>query len=134
MKDEKRKRTYTKPNNKKYTVVSETNKILYVGDVNDICAKYSVDRNTVYQASYGKFKIRGKYTLRAATEEESLIEYPHYFKAIIVKRKTTIAKEEREKEEAEVIKNKWWEEEIDPIKPHVKKPYRSSSGHRFTPL
>ena len=126
MDKEKRKRFYTKPLfNKKYTVISETNKILYVGDVNDICAKYSIDRNTVYQASYGKFKIRGKYTLRVATDEESLLEYPHYFKAIIIKKEKTIEYKPRKK---------WWEEEIDPIKPHIEKPYRSSSGHRFTPL
>lgn len=127
MDEEKRKRCYTKnKTNKKFTVVSETNKILYVGDVNDICAKYSIDRNSVYQASYGKFKIKGRYTLREATDEESLLEYPHYFKAIIVKSKPQLRNEERDKFTTES-----WEEEP---KEHIKKPYRSSSGHRFTPL
>lgn len=128
MDEEKRKRCYTKGStNRKFTVISETNKILYVGDVNDICAKYSVDRNSVYQASYGKFKLKGKYTVRESTEEESKLEYPHYFKAIIVKSKAQLRNEERDN----FIKEENWIEEPTT---HIKKPYRSSSGHRFTPL
>lgn len=110
----------------KFTVISDTNKILYVGECRDICIKYSANRNTVYQAAQGKFKLHGKYTVREATAEEKKIEYPHYFKA---EKKLGRPKKQVVVEEPLVT-----EPIIEEPTIHKPKPYRSSSGHRYSPL
>jgi len=118
-------------NKEKYTVISPTNKILYVGSARDISVKYSVDRNTVYQASYGKMLLKGKYKVRLATEEEAKLNYPKYFVAKPNGRpKLLIPTEPLVTDMAEKQKVEFEERP----KVHIPQKYRSSSGHRFSKL
>lgn len=111
----------------KYTVISPTNKILYVGSARDISVKYSVDRNTVYQASYGKMLLKGKYRVRLATDDEAELNYPKYFVAKPDGRPKIL-------EPIEPVSQTIVTETEDKPKIHIPQSYRSSSGHRFSKL
>ena len=111
----------------KYTVVNEKNQVVYVGSARDISVKYSVDRNTVYQASYGKMLIHGKYKVRVADEEERKLVYPKYYVAKPQGRPSMLLPEKTR--EVPV-----WEKDLDKPKIHIPQKYRSSSGHRFSKL
>lgn len=110
----------------KYTVISPTNKILYVGSARDISVKYSVNRNTVYQASYDKMLLKGKYKIRIATEDEANLNYPKYFVAKPDGRPKILEPIEPVSNQTEIIEDK--------PKVHIPQSYRSSSGHRFSKL
>lgn len=107
---------------------SEGDKV--IGTTVDIAEVFKCSRHTVYAATKGKLKLRGEFVLRLATEQEGGE----------IMRKKIIGQGQKISEAQMRVwqRRKTYEMEMqhyeEQKKPHVPKPYRSSSARRFTPL